>query len=200
MRARTTGPVGARSGRTEDQALEALLAYAPRYAPVVERAELKLKLPRSLDLSVVERVPGSATTAFGAPGAIAKRDAEQLTPAQRRRLMALMRAAWATFDAVVAGAPPGLRKGPRGGGRDRDKMVDHVLGSEVGYAASMRVKLRQPAYGDAGSVAAFREAIITCLEKPAPDARWPVRYAARRFAWHALDHAWEIEDRSEPAT
>jgi hypothetical protein len=28
---------------------------------------------------------------------------------------------------------------------------------------------------------------------------WPVRYAARRTAWHALDHAWEIEDRSGPA-
>jgi hypothetical protein len=27
---------------------------------------------------------------------------------------------------------------------------------------------------------------------------WPPRYAARRIAWHALDHAWEIEDRSEP--
>jgi hypothetical protein len=25
---------------------------------------------------------------------------------------------------------------------------------------------------------------------------WPARYAARRIAWHALDHAWEIEDRS----
>ena len=26
---------------------------------------------------------------------------------------------------------------------------------------------------------------------------WPVRYAARRIAWHVLDHAWEIEDKSE---
>jgi hypothetical protein len=25
---------------------------------------------------------------------------------------------------------------------------------------------------------------------------WPVRYAARRIAWHVLDHAWEIEDKS----
>ena len=30
----------------------------------------------------------------------------------------------------------------------------------------------------------------------APGKRWPPRYAARRIAWHALDHAWEIEDRS----
>ena len=26
---------------------------------------------------------------------------------------------------------------------------------------------------------------------------WGQRYAVRRSAWHALDHAWEIEDRSE---
>ena len=33
---------------------------------------------------------------------------------------------------------------------------------------------------------------------PLADRRWTARYAARRIAWHALDHAWEIEDRSEP--
>ena len=25
---------------------------------------------------------------------------------------------------------------------------------------------------------------------------WPHRYAARRIAWHVLDHAWEMEDRA----
>jgi hypothetical protein len=30
----------------------------------------------------------------------------------------------------------------------------------------------------------------------APGKRWPPRYAARRIAWHVLDHAWEIEDRT----
>ena len=29
--------------------------------------------------------------------------------------------------------------------------------------------------------------------------KWTARYAAHRVAWHALDHAWEIEDRSAPA-
>jgi hypothetical protein len=28
------------------------------------------------------------------------------------------------------------------------------------------------------------------------EKRWPPRYVARRMAWHLLDHAWEIEDRS----
>jgi hypothetical protein len=34
---------------------------------------------------------------------------------------------------------------------------------------------------------------------PIAGKKWPPRYAARRIAWHALDHAWEIEDRSDPA-
>ncbi len=35
--------------------------------------------------------------------------------------------------------------------------------------------------------------------EPLAEKGWPVRYATRRLAWHVLDHAWEIEDRTEPA-
>jgi hypothetical protein len=166
----------------------------PRYAPVAREAGLEP--PDADDLVVVERVAGSASTEFGVPGAVPERDRERLTAAQLRRLVALVRAAWATFDNVASGAPAELRKGPRGGGRDRDKIVDHVHAAEVAYANSLRVKLRQPAPGDRSAIAEFREAIVAALEHPAGDARWPVRYAARRIAWHALDHAWEIQDRS----
>ncbi len=39
-------------------------------------------------------------------------------------------------------------------------------------------------------------------EPPSENARrkakvWTPRYFIRRTAWHALDHAWEIEDRAE---
>jgi hypothetical protein len=90
-----------------------------------------------------------------------------------------------------------LRKGPRGGGRDRDKIVEHVLGSESAYASRLGLRLAQPALGDTAQVNAFRAAILQALQSPPPDAKWPIRYAARRIAWHALDHAWEIEDRTE---
>jgi len=47
----------------------------------------------------------------------------------------------------------------------------------------------------------MRNAIVDCLRnaragEPVKDKGWLPRYAARRIAWHALDHAWEIEDRS----
>ena len=33
------------------------------------------------------------------------------------------------------------------------------------------------------------------VEGPRGGVRWSPRYFVRRVAWHALDHAWEIEDR-----
>jgi hypothetical protein len=186
-------PGWCRSGRDEDAALEALRNYWPRYAAVVRDLSLR---PPLKELKVVERVKGSATTDFGAPGAIPDGDTTPLAAAQKRKTLALVQAAWDVFDHVVAGAPASLRKGPRGGGRDRDKIVDHVQGAEVAYASRLGLKLRQPALGDKAAVAEFRDAIVGVLDKPMPDAKWPARYGARRIAWHALDHAWEIEDRS----
>ncbi|HKS99518.1 MAG TPA: hypothetical protein VJT31_08320, partial [Rugosimonospora sp.] len=100
---------------------------------------------------------------------------------------------------VVAGAPAELRKGPRGGGRDRDRIVEHVLGAEPGYGRMLGLKF--PAAPDLVAAAESRELILAALRKPSDGSPmrlrgWPPRYAAHRIAWHALDHAWEIQDRS----
>jgi hypothetical protein len=197
-------PGWCRSGKTEELALETLAAYAPRYAVVAERAHVRPG-PKSGDgFDVVERLAGSSGTDFGLPGEVATSDGEPLTRKEAERRVALVTASWAVFDKVVAGAPAELRKGPRGGGRDRDKIVDHVLGAEAGYARKLGVKHRQPALDDADGIAALHEAVITPLRGPSDGQPlvpkgWPPRYAARRIAWHVLDHAWEIEDRSRPA-
>ena len=121
----------------------------------------------------------------------------------RSRLASLVEACWTVLDRVVAGAPAELRKGPRGGGRDRDKIVDHVLGAEEAYARKIGLRLRQPALDDAKAVAAHRAALAEAVRTAAHGQRdknepgWPPRYAARRIGWHTMDHAWEIEDRSE---
>jgi hypothetical protein len=195
-------PGWCRPGRTEELALETLTAYAPRYAVVAELAGVAFPAAAGAAIQVVERLPGSATTDFGAPGAVAAGDAEPLSKPRRDRLAALVAAAWARFDEVVACAPAELRKGPRGGGRDRDKIVDHVLGAEVAFARKVGIKQSQPAAGDRPAVAALREAILAVLRAPSDGTPpvpkgWPPRYAARRIAWHALDHAWETEDRSD---
>ena len=194
-------PGWARAAKTEDEALEALAAYAGRYAPVP--AEAGVRFPKSAgNLEVVERLPGSATTDFGAPDATAEADHRRLTKAAAGRLSDLVGAAWTVFDRTAATSPASLRKGPRGGGRDRHKMVDHVLGSESGYLRHVGLRFPAPAPGDAKAVGELRTAFLDALRAArAPEVElttktWPWRYAARRVAWHALDHAWEMEDRA----
>ena len=106
------------------------------------------------------------------------------------------------FDEVAAAAPELLRKGPRGGGRDRSKVVGHVDEADHAYAREMGIKVPAPDRADPPTVVAMRTAMLDVLRQPSDGSpiagrRWTPRYAARRVAWHALDHAWEIEDRSE---
>ncbi len=194
-------PGWCRAGRDAEQALEALTAAAPRYAVVAARAAIPFPVKAGDGFDVVERLAGSTTTDFGAPGEVAGRDTRPLTRKEADRVAALVAASWTVFERVVAGAPLELRKGPRGGGRDRDAIVEHVLDAEVQYARKLGLHLRQPPRADAAAVKALRNAIIRALHATSGIPRvsekgWPPRYAARRIAWHVLDHAWEIEDRS----
>ena len=196
-------PGWCRAGRNEAQALEALAAYTDRYARVAKHAGTVFNASTDPDFEVAERIAGSASTDFGVPGGVTAHDLEPLKSAEAERMATLVEACWTVFDRVVAGAPAELRKGPRGGGRDRDKIVDHVLGAEVMYAQKIGVRLRQPALDDAPAIRAHRAAIAEALRTSAhakcfEEAKaWPPRYAARRIAWHVLDHAWEIEDRAQ---
>jgi hypothetical protein len=134
-------PGWCRSGRGREAALEALAAYQPRYARAVARARLSPPAPRVGDLDVVETVAGDASTDFGVPHAVAPSDRRRLDAAAARRILALLDAAWAELDDVAAGAPASLRKGPRGGGRDRDAVVAHVAEAERAYAPKIGVRV-----------------------------------------------------------
>jgi hypothetical protein len=123
-----------------------------------------------------------------------------LTKKEAGRLSALVAATWTVLDRVVEKAPASLRKGPRGGGRDRDAIFEHVLGAETAYARKLGLRLQQPAATDVAAVREHRNAIVAALRagtKSPIEGGWPARYVARRTAWHATDHAWEIEDRTE---
>ncbi len=184
----------------------ALIAAGPRYALVAAQAGLPfLADPGGLtpdDFETLETVEGSAGTEFGVPSTIADLDRQPVGAAQAERLARLVQAAWLALDRVVAGAPAELRKGPRGGGRDRDKMVAHCVTSDAAYAGQLGIRLREPSPDDRPAVEAGRAAILELLRQPSDGGAlggrtWPARYAARRIAWHSLDHAWEIEDKSD---
>ena len=189
-------PGWSRSGKTEELAAEAFLTAASRYAVAAAEAGLPFDA-EGIEVDPVERTPGDANTEYGVPRAIGDEDRKPITEAEAGRLVVLVAASWAVFDRVAAAAPEELRKGPRGGGRDRTKIVDHVNGADEAYAGQMGLKVRST------DVPAMRAAMLEVLGQasdgePIAGRKWPPRYAARRIAWHALDHAWEIEDRTEP--
>ena len=194
-------PGWCRSGKDEASALEALAGYAPRYAEVAKVAGAAFP-SGDPEFEVVERIKGKGATDFGVPHEIPELDAQPLTARQAARQVALMEAAWALLDKAARSTPAELRKGPRGGGRDRDKMLDHVFGAEAGYARKLGVKHPQPELGDTKAIKALRQDIAEALRgasdgSPVREKGWPPRYALHRITWHVLDHLWEMQDRTE---
>lgn len=194
-------PGWCRWGKDRDLARTAFIAARGRYATVARSAGLDLPTVSAEDLRVVESVSGGTGTEFGVPSTITKSDGRRVTKAEAQRLAALVEAAWAIFDRVAERSPTDLRKGPRGGGRDRDKLIGHVIEADHAYAREIGVRLTEPSLADRAAVEAERAAVLDVLRRssdgsPLADRKWPPRYAARRIAWHALDHAWEMEDRS----
>jgi hypothetical protein len=197
-------PGWSRPGRDEAGAMAALASSAGRFAIVARGAGLAFETLSRDMLEVVERLPGTATTAFGAPDVVFAMDLRPTDRADGERLAALVRGSWDYLGRVAASAPSELRRGPRGGGRDLGAIVAHVVAAEAAYGRRIGVRLPEPAPGDVEAVAIVRAAIADGLARPTdggpiPGGRWPARYVARRIAWHVLDHAWEIQDRAEPA-
>jgi hypothetical protein len=196
-------PGWCRGAKDAEAAQAAILVYAPRYARIAERAGLRL--PDPADGTVVAEVtPGGGGTDFGVPSVVTDLDRRPTTAAAAARQADLVAAAWAELDAVVAVAPEELRKGPRGGGRNRDKVVAHIVESDQAYANEMGIKRPRVDPTDRAAVEGLRAAMLDVLRQPSDGSplagrKWPPRYAARRIAWHALDHAWEIEDRTDLA-
>src|SRR5215472_5277626 len=202
-------PGWCRSGRDEAAALQALYDYGPRYARALSDTQLRFRAPsEASDLVVVERLTGNATTNFGAPNLALSRDTRPIDPTELELWQVVLEACWQMFDtAVRAATGQRLRKGPRGGGRDLTKIIEHVRDVDASYLTSLGGKLKPSDENTASqALAPIRQAILTTLiaaargEMPARwprgGVRWTPRYFVRRLAWHELDHAWEIEDRA----
>jgi hypothetical protein len=202
-------PGWCRSGRDEGAALESLIAYGSRYRQVVRGTRLGFRAPAVTSaLAMVERLEGDATTDFGAPSIAPHADARPLDRRELARLKKLLGACWVAFDGSVHAAEGAeLRKGPRGGGRDLEAIVEHVVAAEASYVR--RLAARPPKVDEDDARAAMvevRDVALDALSRavteglpqkgPRGGALWGPRYFARRVAWHVLDHAWEIEDRA----
>jgi hypothetical protein len=203
-------PGWCRSGKDEASALQSLFEYGPRYADVLHKSGVPFTSPKAQsDLRVSERLKGGAATDFGAPEAHPSADQGKMEAADLKRSEAILRACWASLDAIGRRAKgKTLRTGPRGGGRNLDKMLDHVREAEQAYLGSLGwwsvagkpdptgvglLEVREAALKGIRASAAGEIPAVG----PRGGRRWSARYFVRRAAWHVLDHAWEIEDRIE---
>jgi hypothetical protein len=190
-----------RWGTSEDDAIQKLTAYLPRYAGVAARAGLTGEFAMARAIEVVERVPGSSSTDFwGIAHVPSQIEREVLPPADLGRRLDLLRACWATFDDVAARVSGELRPGSRSAGRSRDQIIRHVMLNEPDQF-SRKVEVRTPfdvvltPDGLAAHRAAYLDAIGAYNAAGRPARSWPIQFLVRRTAHHVMDHAWEMEDR-----
>jgi hypothetical protein len=201
-------PGWCRSARDEADARQALVEYGARFSRALRGTRLGFTGPTTVsDLKVVQRLKGDATTDFGAPSIAPSADARPLTGKDLERWSRILRACWRTFDrAAEAAEGATLARGPRGGGRELDAIVGHVVGAEAGYIRMLGAAPPPTEDDPSGVAEEVRVTVIEALERAASEGvpergprggkRWNARYFVRRAAWHVLDHAWEIEDRS----
>jgi hypothetical protein len=191
-----------RGATSEEKALDRLEAYVPRYLPVAKRARLGTELAgQDGGLQIVERYRGVGSTDFwGISFAPSSLDRLPMDAKVFDRSVRLLRAAWAEFDDTATRVTVDLRPGPRGGGRSRDRIVEHVLNVEgQDFAKRVQVpteldELLTPK-GRSDHRDRFVEAMRSWYAEGRPLGNWTIPYLLRHTAYHALDHAWEMQDR-----
>lgn len=192
-----------RGAATEEAAIERLLAYVPRYASVAKLAGMEAAFPKKAAADVVERYVGRGGTDFwGISFAFSSIDQQAVPSKELERELSLLQACWTFFDQVRARVSAEMQKGPRGGGRNRDRIVQHVFANEQDWAKGVGVLTPDGAMLTSKGLKAFREAYCDGIrdyhaqgKMAGKFAPWPLRYLIRHTAFHTLDHAWEMEDK-----
>jgi hypothetical protein len=187
-----------RGAANEELAIARLLSYVPRYAAVAKLAGLSLE---ASGVEVMERYQGTGSTDFwGISFGFSEFDRQPLSSEELERELALMQACWRFFDEVSGRVSAELRKGPRGGGRDRDRIVRHVVANEWDWARQVGIPTKDDEVpGHPDGLARHREAYCSafraCHREGKSAGRSPLRFLIRHTAFHTLDHAWEMEDK-----
>ena len=190
-----------RGGKTAESAVETLRAYLPRYAGVAASAGMEKEFAASTKLDVVERYPGIGSTDFwGISFGFSGLDRKKVTAKELDREITLMQACWAYFDDVRNRVSAEMRKGPRGGGRDRDVIVGHVLFTEQDWAKKVGVATPEgKLVTTAPALKVYRSQLCDAIRTYHSEGKlartWPLRFLIRHAAFHTMDHAWEMEDK-----
>ncbi len=192
-----------RGATTGEAAIERLLSYVPRYAPVTKLAGMEAAFATITAVDVVERYTGPGSTDFwGISFGFSGIDQEAISDQALERELTLLRACWSFFDEVRSRVSAEMQRGPRGGGRDRDHIVRHIFANEQNWAKGLGVLTPDGAMLTGEGMNAHRDAYCHAIRDyhsqgklAGKMAKWPLRYLIRHTAYHTLDHAWEMEDK-----
>ena len=130
-----------------------------------------------------------------------------MTSGELERELSLMRACWKYFDSVRSRVSSEMKKGPRGGGRDRDRIVLHTTLVEQDWAAGVGVRAPYKEMPNDKDLKKYRDAYCDAIREfhaqgkmAGTMAKWPLRFLIRHTAFHTMDHAWEMEDKDMTGT
>jgi hypothetical protein len=196
-------PGWSRGARSAELALETLESYRERYRPVPGLAGMAREFDAAGPLEIVEDRVGTGSTDFWgisfSPSAI---EQGPMGEAELERGITLLRACWAFFDGVAARVSPEMRKGPRGGGRDRDQIIRHTIRTESeDFAKKVGLRVPEGAALTPDGLRQHRETYVAAMrayndgEVKRRMRSWTLPFLIRHSAFHTLDHAWEMEDK-----
>jgi hypothetical protein len=196
-------PGWSRGAKTSEEALATFESYRERYRPVAVLAGMGAEFDSAGAVDVVEEKVGTGSTDFwGISFSPASMEHGQIDDAELERKISLLRAAWAYFDGVAAGVSPEMRKGPRGGGRERDEIIRHVFRVEsLDFAKQVGLLMPDDGVPSAEAWRQYRDDYVAAMraynagEVEKQMRSWTLPFLIRHTAFHTLDHAWEMEDK-----
>jgi hypothetical protein len=152
---------------------------------------------------VVEDKVGTGSVDFwGISFSPSARERGPMREAELERAITLLQACWKYFDRVAARVSPEMRKGPRGGGRDRDRIIRHTIRTESeDFAKQVGLRIDEGAALTPAGLRKHRKAYVAAMraynagEVERRMRSWTLPFLIRHSAFHTLDHAWEMEDK-----
>jgi len=196
-------PGWSRGANTPELAVETLESYRERYRPIAEAAGMGARFKREGRLETIEDRVGSGSTDFwGISYFPSSTEQDPMTTKELDRKILVLQTCWQYFDKVAKRVSAEMLKGPRGGGRDRDRIIRHTIRVESEEFAK-RLGLRIPEEGaltPAGLRSHRKNYIDAMRAYNAGEGKrmknWTLAFLIRHSAFHVMDHAWEMEDKN----
>lgn len=193
-------PGWSRGASSAEAAIERLASYGERYEAVAALAGLSDEFPSAPTFDIIEELSGTGMTSFwGISFAASSSEQGQMSEEDCERKLSILLACWTYFDQVAARVSAELKKGPRGGGRNREQILNHIFANELDWARKVGLNVPEDAHLSAKGLTAHRDAYVQAIREYNTAGKnprtWRLQFLLRHTAYHVMDHAWEMEDK-----